>query len=469
MKPLFDIDGDGIYEFIFNINGTSQEVLGYDGSSFVSKWTVNSEGTYVLIGAENMDNDPQLELVFLRHVIGATNYSPRIVIFDGLTGDIEYDTGGGINDHYNVAGFNWTSSMGSNINTGLNALADIDGDGRYELIYNKNGSINEVVGFDGNSYSINWSVSSLGTYVLIGCAEMDNDPQLELVFLEHIIGPLNYNPRFAIFDGIDGNIEYDSGGGGQDHYNIAGFNWTTTTGSNINTGFNALYDIDNDGLTELIYNVNGNTNEVLGFNGSSFVVSLSISSQNTFVLIGAENMDADPQRELIFLEHFVGNPNSNPKFIIFDGISGAIDYDTGTNPIHFNVAGFNWTSFTGSNINTGMKALFDIEGDGYYELAVNRNAADNILIGLGTVGLDENVPGSGQINAVVYPNPVKDIITIERSNVKDSDQLYIYDQRGRLIFENKIGNLNTMNISFLKPGIYYISINRMSYLKMVKI
>lgn len=192
--------------FMFTISTEAQQIH--------ELWSVPGNGTYVLIGSNNMDNDPQKELVYLEHVIGPVNFNSRIIIFDGLDGAVDYDSGPGVQDHFNVAGFNWTTTTGSNINTGMHALFDTDLDGMYELVYNKNGDINEVLGYDGNSIVVKWSVSSLDTYVLIGAENMDNDPQPELLFLQHVIGAVNYNKRFVIFDGLDGSVDYDSGTGG---------------------------------------------------------------------------------------------------------------------------------------------------------------------------------------------------------------------------------------------------------------
>ncbi len=55
-----------------------------------------------------------------------------------------------------------------------------------------------------------WSTNSLGTYVLIGAEQMDNDPANEIVFLKHDINdPNKTNSRFVIFDGVTGRaIQY---------------------------------------------------------------------------------------------------------------------------------------------------------------------------------------------------------------------------------------------------------------------
>ena len=397
-QALHDVDDDGIYELVYNRNGQFNEVLKYDGSSFSTLWSADDLGTYVLIGAENMDNDPQLELVFLEHLIGENNYNRRLVIFDGLDGTVEYDSGPGIDDHYNVAGFNWTTSDGNNINTGFNALFDVDADGRHELVYNVNGQTNQVLGFDGNDFTIDWAENSLGTFVLIGAGNMDVDPQLELVFLRHETGVTNYNPRVVIFDGMDGSIDYDTGPGIQQSYNLAGFNWTTSTGLDINMGFDAIFDVDSDGLDELVYNLNGTTNEVVGFDGTSLSLAWSQNAEGTIMLLGAENMDDDFHKEIVFAEHQTGIINFNPRIVIFDGMDGTVEYDTGPGAENtYNIAGFNWTTSGGLGINMGFDPLVDTDSDGQYELVYNINGDLNEVLGYGSgdFGVEWSVDAMG--------------------------------------------------------------------------
>jgi hypothetical protein len=389
MEALHDLNGDGKWELVFNRNGQTNEIIGFNGTQISLLWSVDCQGTYVLIGAEQMDNDLSKELVFVNHVIGGVNYNSRIVIFDGSDGSIDYDSGSGINNNYNVAGHNWTTSSGSDINTGTEALYDLNGDGKWELVYNLNGLSNEVIGFDGADIATLWSVDCLGTYVFIGAAQMDTDQWKELVFVDHKIGGQNYTSRIVIFDGSDGSIDYDSGPGINNNYNIAGFNWTTSTGSNINTGAQALFDLNKDGMWELIYNKNGQTNEVIGYNGSKLDIQWAVDCLGTYVLVGAQQMDNDTNLELVFVKHETGGMKFNSRIVIFDGSNGGIDFDTGYGNDHYNIAGFNWTCSSGSNINTGKNALHDLNGDGKWELFYNRNTITNELVGF--EGTDINV------------------------------------------------------------------------------
>lgn len=67
-----------------------------------------------------------------------------------------------------------------------------------------------------------------------------------------------------------------------------------------------------------------------------------------------------------------------------------------------------------------------------------------------------------------YPNPVTDNIILERLTNDKLERLYIYDISGRLVDEKNIGDSNTINLSFLKPGTYLITMDKYHYMKLLK-
>ncbi len=73
-------------------------------------------------------------------------------------------------------------------------------------------------------------------------------------------------------------------------------------------------------------------------------------------------------------------------------------------------------------------------------------------------------------NVNIYPNPVIDIINIEKDNF-DVVLFEIYDLRGRLLFKENLKTKNkSINISFLNKGIYvYKLINKEDKIKFGKI
>jgi aminopeptidase YwaD len=81
--------------------------------------------------------------------------------------------------------------------------------------------------------------------------------------------------------------------------------------------------------------------------------------------------------------------------------------------------------------------------------------------------LDPNAIGIKEIkeesNSVkVYPNPAKDFLTIDLSEIIDKESIIkIYNSLGQIIFEEKKAESEKIAIttSFLGKGIYFIQIN----------
>jgi len=61
---------------------------------------------------------------------------------------------------------------------------------------------------------------------------------------------------------------------------------------------------------------------------------------------------------------------------------------------------------------------------------------------------------------ILFPNPANDYITFTLDAI-DKAEIFIYDQTGRIVKQQTgiIGE-NTMNISDLCPGIYFVSTNK---------
>ena len=63
----------------------------------------------------------------------------------------------------------------------------------------------------------------------------------------------------------------------------------------------------------------------------------------------------------------------------------------------------------------------------------------------------------------LYPNPVKNEVTIDLSNKLDflGKEFQIFDINSRIIFEGKINEiLNTIDVSSLQKGMYFIKIDK---------
>ncbi len=59
----------------------------------------------------------------------------------------------------------------------------------------------------------------------------------------------------------------------------------------------------------------------------------------------------------------------------------------------------------------------------------------------------------------IYPNPVSKNINIQLPIGSEISQLYVYDLKGKIVFQNKISELNnSINIETLKSGMYFVKV-----------
>jgi hypothetical protein len=59
----------------------------------------------------------------------------------------------------------------------------------------------------------------------------------------------------------------------------------------------------------------------------------------------------------------------------------------------------------------------------------------------------------------LYPNPAKDLVTIQLANFNDSYTIELIDIRGKLVYTKAINSdMSELNISALKSGLYFVKI-----------
>ena len=74
-----------------------------------------------------------------------------------------------------------------------------------------------------------------------------------------------------------------------------------------------------------------------------------------------------------------------------------------------------------------------------------------------TVSLTVSITENNEIAFVMYPNPAKDYVTIESAKAAD---VKIYSISGQMLSEQNISEgINTIDLSDLNAGIYFISVN----------
>ncbi|MEO8148788.1 MAG: T9SS type A sorting domain-containing protein [Bacteroidia bacterium] len=67
------------------------------------------------------------------------------------------------------------------------------------------------------------------------------------------------------------------------------------------------------------------------------------------------------------------------------------------------------------------------------------------------------IPDFDKLNLLVYPNPFIDLLSF--SNTYDNHQLYIYDEAGRLVYQNPFDK-KSYDLSFLKQGLYLVELRK---------
>ena len=82
----------------------------------------------------------------------------------------------------------------------------------------------------------------------------------------------------------------------------------------------------------------------------------------------------------------------------------------------------------------------------------------------GQVGLDELYESS--LN--VYPNPTHGLISIQ-SNSATQENISITDTTGRIVYSSTLsGNFNSIDVSHLSGGVYYLTIGDNKSLRVIK-
>lgn len=140
--------------------------------------------------------------------------------------------------------------------TGAVAIADVDGDGRRELVTTLNQSpgrvrvIDHATGaleneFTGQSWSSNDPFYAANRFVRV--AQLDADPALELVLAGN-----SFDGRIAVVDGVSGMVQLQVG-----DYTSSEFSSRTITGAE-------LVDFDRDGILDIVVSTQANSTGTSG-------------------------------------------------------------------------------------------------------------------------------------------------------------------------------------------------------------
>lgn len=197
--------------------------------------------------------------------------------------------------------------------------------------------------------------------------------------------------------------------------------------------------------------------------------------------IGSENLDGDPQKELVFLSCNTVSRSSSYIYVI-DGKTGAIEWNSGYWTMIFATTD-RYGSFT-DNASWGPK-LVDVNNDGIFEILffgsklVSDDDSWHIFSSLSTVQTQNLIINSSLNVEQNYPNPFSENTTIQfkvESNALVS--IKVYDINGNeletILNEQLIPDVYKYDLkgSNLKSGMYLYQVkigNEVSSKKMIKL
>ncbi|MFC4815739.1 T9SS type A sorting domain-containing protein [Flavobacterium sp. GCM10023249] len=137
---------------------------------------------------------------------------------------------------------------------------------------------------------------------------------------------------------------------------------------------------------------------------------------------------------------------------------------TSTTPADYNII---WTDFDtqASNVFVAKNASYTPSVSGAYRFAI-RNSSQSTGTGTHYLFVDNLVISStlsvedfNQSGLSLYPNPVLDVITLQNTNNLTIKKFSVVDMNGRVLQTNTLSNDNSINLSALSKGIYFIQLD----------
>jgi hypothetical protein len=264
-----DVDQDGVQELLLT---TGAALYVYSAETQSLEWQIpldiglDTGLRDIAIG--NVDNDPGLEIVTLRQVVDTT---ARAVQWD-RSGDYDTDI----------------------------ALADIDADGKEELISARSGW-NDIRAFDVDTQGQKWSIATYGTGIeSIAVGDVDQDGIQEI-----LCGSAQGVPLYA-YSSLTQQVEWTIGV----PYGVGGFTSLT------------IADPDSDGTRELLWGagwLDTGTDRIFIVNGQNHAVEwYNDDLKGPFSAVGVGDIDGDDRQEIVTLPMISDGWNANGGIYVYD-------------------------------------------------------------------------------------------------------------------------------------------------------
>lgn len=176
--------------------------------------------------------------------------------------------------------------------------------------------------------------------------------------------------------------------------------------------------------------------------------------------------DTSDQAELLVCGEITQDPDDTTIFINFGAQFAANSSDPSASFAWQTDAGSGWSTLTNGGQFTGVTtktmAINTVtmanDGQEFRCLVTSGDCTDTTdsaeLTVIDNIGIDENTGASG-LN--IYPNPVKELLTVQVLSAMVNRPYTIIDQTGRCVAAGSITNVTTIiNVSALAPGIYVL-------------
>ena len=276
-------------------------------------------------------------------------------------------------------------------------------------------------------------------------------------------------------DGDDDLLVGDADGKLAYFQNIAGvgqsaiFIFSQAYFQNIDVGNDAapqLVDVDRDGLIDLLIGErNGNLNYYRNTGSFSFTVFTFQTAAFGNVDVKRSGGNAGYSKPVLF-------DNGNGYELLVGSYSGYI-YDY-TN-IDGNLGGaFTLVDSSYKNLFEPLKAtpaMSDVDGDGKFDLVIGNQAGGVVLYSQNVLNVVNENTSIG-FNAEVYPNPVKEQLTVllDQNISSENMILNVYDLAGKLVSHQSLNSSKTLiNTSFFASGFYTLILSNKTERKMIKL
>jgi outer membrane protein assembly factor BamB len=274
-----DIDGDGHFEIVFGTYFNDEHIYALNGENGTLLWRFNTGGCNdASLAIVDVDGDGALE------VVAPASSPSRVYCFNGASGEVK-----------------WSTSTGNgNSLDSPPAVADVDEDGRYEIVL---GTLNgDVFCFNAEDGSICWQIN-LGTRGAIQSGPNILDPDADGK-LDVVVAQYGGDNRVYALKGVDGSSL-----------------WYADLPQDRMYSGGSFADIDEDGQPEIVIgSCDGN---VYMFNGEDGSLGWSYSTDNDiYAPTSIADLNNDGHLEIIFVSDNVVGVLSHTGSLIWSYAAG---------------------------------------------------------------------------------------------------------------------------------------------------